>query len=221
MGLTPEVEAYLRKVGAHEHPVLARCREETERDLGGQARMQISPEQAAFMQVMAHAIHARRAIEVGVFTGYSSTAVALALMAMHGGDARLVACDVSEDFTARARRYWEAAGVDEVISLVLGPADKTLRDLLDEGLEGSFDLAFIDADKTGYDAYYELSLKLLRPGGMILIDNMLWSGSVADPKATDADTSALRALAAKIHADGRVNATLASIGDGLSIVVKR
>lgn len=221
IGLTPEVETYLRRLGAHEHPVLAQCREETHRELEGRAQMQISPEQGAFMQVMAHAIHARRAIEVGVFTGYSSTAVALALKAMHGRDARLVACDISEEFTSRARKYWQAAAVEDVISLTLGPADQTLRDLLEEGLAGSFDLAFIDADKTGYDAYYELCLALLRPGGMILIDNMLWSGAVADPQVTDADTLALRALAIKIHGDSRVDGTLVSIGDGLSIVVKR
>jgi caffeoyl-CoA O-methyltransferase len=221
LGLGPAVEAYLLEVGAREHPVLAKCRDETQRDFGRQAVMQISPEQGAFMQVMAHAIHARRAIEVGVFTGYSSTAVALAMQAMHGPDARLVACDLSEDFTARARRYWSEAGVEEVVSLSLGPAAQTLTDLIEEGLSGSFDLAFIDADKTGYDEYYELCLRLLRPGGMILIDNMLWSGKVADPSATDPDTAALRALAVKIHADARVDATLSSIGDGLSIVVKR
>jgi caffeoyl-CoA O-methyltransferase len=221
LGLTPAVEAYVQKFGTREHPVLARCREETHRDLAGRAGMQISPEQGALMQVLAHAIRARRAIEVGVFTGYSSTAVALAMQAMHGHDAVLVACDLSEEYLGRARGYWADAGVDGVVSTRVGPADESLRDMIDEGLSGSFDLAFIDADKTGYDAYYERLLTLLRPGGMILIDNMLWSGQVADPADKDADTQALRDLAAKIHADGRVDMTLAAVGDGLSIVVKR
>jgi O-methyltransferase len=221
LGLTDTVRDYVQHFGAREHPVLAKCREETHRDLGGKAGMQISPEQGAFMQVMARAIHARRAIEVGVFTGYSSTATALAMKAMHGGDAVLVACDIAEEYVAKARGYWAQAGVDGVISTRIGPAAQSLTDMIEEGLAGDFDLAFIDADKTGYDAYYELCLTLLRPGGMILIDNMLWSGAVADLSDASADTVALRTLAAKIHADARVDMTLATIGDGLSIVVKR
>jgi caffeoyl-CoA O-methyltransferase len=221
LGLSEPVRAYLQRFGAREHPVLANCREETHRDLAGKAGMQISPEQGALMQVLAHAIRARRAIEVGVFTGYSSTAVALAMKKMHGGDAVLVECDLSEEYVARARGYWAEAAVDDVVSTRLGPAAQSLKDLLEEGLAGSFDLAFIDADKTGYDVYYELCLELLRPGGMILIDNMLWSGAVADPSDRDTDTQALRALAAKIHDDGRVDMTLAGVGDGLSVVVKR
>ncbi|HWE45999.1 MAG TPA: class I SAM-dependent methyltransferase [Caulobacteraceae bacterium] len=220
-GLPDNVRDYVQRFGAREHPALARCREETHRDLGSRAGMQISPEQGALMQVLAHAIRARRAVEVGVFTGYSSTAVALAMQAMHGPDALLVACDISDEFVARARSYWAQAGVERVIAPRIGAADQSLRDLVEEGLSNSFDLAFIDADKTGYDAYYELCLTLLRPGGMILIDNMLWSGKVADPADTDPDTRALRALAAKIHADGRVEMTLAGVGDGLSVVVKR
>jgi caffeoyl-CoA O-methyltransferase len=221
LGLTPEVQAYVQQFGAREHPALARCRVETHRDLEGRAGMQISPEQGAFMQVMARAIHARRAIEVGVFTGYSSTAVALAMKAMHGGDAVLVACDLAEEYVAKARGYWAEAGVDDVVSVRIGPAAQSLKDLIEEGLTGDFDLAFIDADKTGYDTYYELILTLLRPGGMILIDNMLWSGKVADPSDQSPDTVALRDLAAKIHKDSRVDMTLASIGDGVSIIVKR
>jgi caffeoyl-CoA O-methyltransferase len=182
--------------------------------------MQISPEQGGFMQVVARMLNARRAIEVGVFTGYSSTATALALKALHGADARLVACDISEPFMGRARGYWRDAGVADVIEARIGPAAGSLQGLIDAG-ETGFDMAFLDADKTGYDSYYELCLTLLRPGGVILIDNMLWSGAVADPAANDPDTSALRALAGKIHADDRVDATLATIGDGLSIVVKR
>ena len=220
-GLPDDVRDYVQKYGAREHPALVRCREETYRDLGGRAGMQISPEQGALMQVLAHALRARRAIEVGVFTGYSSTAVALVLQALHGRDALLVACDISEEFVDRARGYWAEAGVESVVKARIGPADQSLKAMIEEGPAGSFDLAFIDADKTGYDAYYELCLKLLRPGGTVLIDNMLWSGKVADPAVTDPDTSALRALAAKIHADGRVEMTLAGVGDGLSVVVKR
>lgn len=220
IGLTDPVRDYVQRYGAREHPALKRCREETHRDLAGQARMQISPEQGAFMQVMARALNARRAVEVGVFTGYSSTATALALKAMHGAEAKLVACDVSEDFVARARGYWREAGVQDVIEARIGPAAASLGQLVLEGGAGTYDLAFLDADKTGYDGYYELCLKLLRPGGMVLIDNMLWGGSVADPDDREADTVALRALAAKIASDSRVEMTLATVGDGLSLCVK-
>ena len=219
IGVNDAVRAYVQRYGAREHPVMRRCREETA--ALANASMQISCEQAAVMQVLAKAIHARRALEVGVFTGYSSLAVALAMQESHGDDACLVACDVSEAYVAQARKYWAQAGVDHVVQLRLGPAADTLRHLLAEGQGDSFDLAFIDADKTGYDAYYELCLQLLRPGGMMLIDNMLWGGSVADPSNTEADTAALRALAARIHDDKRVDMALATVGDGLSMVVKR
>jgi caffeoyl-CoA O-methyltransferase len=218
-GLSEPVVAYLQRWGVDEHPVLARCRAETASD--PRAIMQISPEQGALMQVLATAIRARRALEVGVFTGYSSTAVALAMKAMHGADAELVACDISGALVDRAGGYWRAAEVDGIVSPRIGPAADSLRALLDEGLHGHFDMMFIDADKPSYDAYYELGLELLRPGGLMLIDNMLWSGAVADPADTSESTLALRALAAKIHADGRVESTLASIGDGLSIVVRK
>jgi predicted O-methyltransferase YrrM len=173
------------------------------------------------MQVLAYATRARTALEVGVFTGYSSTATALAMKALHGDKARLYACDISEAFVARARKTWQSAGVEEVIEPRLGPAAASLQAMLDQGLGETIDLAFIDADKTGYDAYYELCLQLLRPKGLLLIDNMLWDGKVADPAVTDPDTSALRALAEKISRDDRVDMTLATIGDGLSMVVKR
>jgi predicted O-methyltransferase YrrM len=221
IGLDQPVRDYIQKFGAREHPVLARCREETHRDLGKRAGMQISPEQGALMQVLAKAIRAKRVIEVGVFTGYSSTAVGLALKEMHGAEAELIACDIAEEFVSKARGYWTQAGLDDVIQTRIGPASDSLEALIDEGRAGQFDLAFIDADKSSYDAYYERLLTLLRPGGMILIDNMLWSGAVADLSVNDADTVALRALAAKIHADERVDMTLASVGDGLSVVVKR
>jgi caffeoyl-CoA O-methyltransferase len=217
--VSDQVRGYVQRWGAREHPVLARCREETQ--AMPNARMQISPEQGAFMQTMAAAARARRVLEVGVFTGYSSLAVALTLQAMHGGDARLVGLDVSEEYTDRARRYWRDAGVDAIVELKLGPAADSMKRLLAEGGAGGFDMMFIDADKTGYDTYYEQGLELLRSGGMMLIDNMLWSGRVADPGEDAADTAALRSLARKIHDDERVDMTLATIGDGVSVVVKR
>jgi caffeoyl-CoA O-methyltransferase len=220
-GLPKPVIDYVERVGVREHPALLHCREATHRDLADHIDMQISPEQGAVMGVLARATNARRAVEVGVFTGYSSTAVALALKANHGADAKLYACDISEEFVGKARRVWREAGVEDVIETRIGPAADSLKGLLEEGLWGAIDLAFIDADKTGYDAYYELVLQLLRPGGLMLIDNMLWSGEVADPSVKDPSTEALRALAAKIAADERVDMTLATIGDGLSMVVKR
>lgn len=219
LGVSEQVKAYVQKWGIREHPALARCRAETNSD--PQGMMQISPEQGAFMQVMARTIGARRAVEVGVFTGYSSTAVALAMKAVHGKAALLIACDISAEFIDRARGYWRQADVQDVIETRIGPAADSLRALRDGGCAGTLDLMFIDADKPGYDAYYDLGLELLRPGGLMLIDNMLWSGAVAEPENRDADTVALRALAAKIASDERIDMTLATIGDGLSIILKR
>ncbi|MEO8812237.1 MAG: class I SAM-dependent methyltransferase [Caulobacteraceae bacterium] len=219
LAVSGAVKAYVQKWGMRGDPVLARCRAETAAD--PRSMMQISPEQGAFMQVLVKALRARRALEVGVFTGYSSTAVAMAMKAMHGADTRLVACDISAEFVGRARGYWRAADVDDVIETRVGPARESLEALVSEGAGGSFDLMFIDADKTGYEAYYDLGLQLMRPGGMMLIDNMLWSGAVADPSDTSADTVALRRLAEKIHADERVDMTLATVGDGLSMIAKR
>ncbi|HXV01226.1 MAG TPA: class I SAM-dependent methyltransferase [Caulobacteraceae bacterium] len=219
MGLSEPVLAYVQEWGVREAPALARCRAETAAD--PRARMQISPEQGALMAVLATAIRARRALEVGVFTGYSSTAMALAMKAVHGGDAELVACDISGSLVDRARGYWREAGVEEIISARVAPAADTLRALIAEGAAGQFDMMFIDADKTSYDAYYELGLELLRAGGMMLIDNMLWSGRVADAADDSPDTAALRALAAKIFADSRVEMTLATVGDGVSVIVKK
>jgi O-methyltransferase len=218
-GLTPELVAYLAQVNAPEHPVLKRCREETAA-LGGIARMQISAEQGALMAWIARLIDARRVVEVGVFTGYSSLAVALAMQARHA-DARILACDMSEEWTARARGYWKDAGVADMIDLQLRPATETLAQVLTDGGAGRYDLAFIDADKTSYGAYYEACVQLLRPGGVILIDNVLWSGRVADPSASDADTVALRALAKTVQADARVHAVMAGVGDGLLMVLKK
>ncbi len=184
-------------------------------------RMQICPEQGAFMQTMVAATRARRAVEIGVFTGYSSLAVALTMKELHGSQARLIGCDISEETSSKARGYWREAHVDDVIDLRIGSAVDTLDRLIADGGADTFDLAFIDADKTSYGRYYEQCLTLLRRGGVILIDNMLWSGHVADPTNHEPDTAALRALAKTIHADKRVTMTLATIGDGVSIVVKR
>jgi caffeoyl-CoA O-methyltransferase len=219
LGLSPEIIAYLVEANPPEHPVLARCRAETQRL--PQAQMQISPEQGAFMQTIVRMISAKRVFEVGVFTGYSSLAMALAMKDMHGAAARLLACDVSEDWTAKAQVYWRDAGVDGIIDLNLAPATETLDRRIQARETGLYDLGFIDADKTGYDTYYERGLKLLRPGGVMLFDNVLWSGRVADPSDKTPDTVALRALAGKVKADARVHAVMTSIGDGLLMVVKR
>jgi len=181
-----------------------------------QARMQTGPDQLQFLQFLAKAIDARRCIEVGVFTGASALAVALALPE----DGRIVACDVSEEFTAIGKKFWQRAGVSEKIDLRIAPAAQTLEELFQAG-ERDFDFAYIDADKANYDLYYELVLKLLRPGGVIAIDNVLWSGSVADTTENDPDTAALRALNAKIGTDRRVDESLLTIGDGLLVLRKR
>ena len=194
---------------------LKRLRQETQTmPMGG---MQVSPDQGQFMGLLVELIDAKRIVEVGTFTGYSSIAMAMALPA----DGRLIACDVSDEFTGIARRYWQEAGVADKIELRLGPAVTTLDEMLAAGEAGCFDMAFIDADKENYDAYYERCLQLLRPGGLILIDNVLWGGRPADANVQDESTVAIRALNAKIHADERVTASLLSIGDGLTLARKR
>jgi predicted O-methyltransferase YrrM len=201
-------------VGAREAPAQTHCREETQKM--PMAMMQIAPEQGAFLALLAKLTNAKGYIEIGTFTGYSALSVALAMPA----DGKVVALDVSKDFTDRARGYWMEAGVADKIDLRLGPALEALDKMIQSG-DGPFDLAFIDADKSNYDGYYERVLKLLRVGGLIALDNMLWSGAVADPKITDADTSALRALNEKIHRDSRVDMALATIGDGVMLARKR
>jgi caffeoyl-CoA O-methyltransferase len=207
---------YVQRVGMREHAVLKTCREETA-GMGNIAGMQIGPDQGAFMGFLAQAIGAKRALEIGVFTGYSSLALTLAM----GPEGRLTACDLNEEFVGRARSYWRAAGVENQIETRLGPAKETIAALIAEGRSNLYDMAFIDADKTSYDAYYEGALKLVRPGGLVLIDNTLWSGAVADPKANDKDTVALRALNLKLHGDGRIDLCLAPIGDGLTLCRRR
>ena len=219
LGLTPEIVRYLAHVNPPEHPALKRCREETA--AMPNARMQISAEQGAFMQVVARLANAKRAFEVGVFTGYSALATALTMKEMHPIGAKLLACDVSVEWTTKARDYWREANVDDVIDLVIAPAAETMDARTAAGEAGAYDFGFIDADKTGYDSYYERGLTLLRPGGLMLFDNVLWSGRVADPADTTPDTSALRALAHKIKADARVHAAMTAIGDGLLLCVKR
>lgn len=198
-----------------ESPLKRRLREET----AGlpQAMMQISAHQGQQIGLLARAVGARRAVEVGTFTGYSALSIAEALPA----DGKLWCCDVSEEWTRIGRRYWKEAGLDGRIELTIGPAIKTLDWLLAQGLGGQLDLAFIDANKTDYDAYYERCLKLLRRGGLILIDNVLWGGSVANLADKDADTRAIRALNAKLKADERVDLTLFAVGDGMTCALKR
>jgi caffeoyl-CoA O-methyltransferase len=181
------------------------------------AMMQIGPEQGQFMGLLVELTGAKRAIEVGTFTGYSSLSVALAMPA----DGRLIACDVSEEYTSIARHYWAKAGVAGKIELKLGPALATLDGLLAQDGAGSFDFAFIDADKPNYLGYYERCLKLLRQGGLLAIDNVLWGGDVADPEKSDADTTAIRALNDKVAADERVSVSLLPLGDGLTLARKR
>jgi predicted O-methyltransferase YrrM len=218
LGLGPELIAYLARVNPPEHPVLARCREETARMAN--SNMQISAEQGALMAFLATLVGARRAFEVGVFTGYSSLAIALAMRAAHGEGAHLLACDVSVEWTDKARAYWREAGVDDVIELRVAPAADTLDAAIVSDACGTYDFGFIDADKTCYELYYERGLELLRPGGLMLFDNMLWSGAVADPSNTTPDTVALRALAEKIRDDARVHAAMTGVGDGLLMCIK-
>lgn len=208
------IESY---VWAHsrEGAVATRLREETAKL--PQAGMQIGPDQAAFLALLVRAIGAKRCIEIGTFTGMSALAVASTLP----DDGTLVCCDISEEWTSIARRYWSEAGVAARIDLRLAPALDTLRDLATHGGKGAYDFAFIDADKSGYDAYYEACLELVRPGGVIALDNMLWSGTVADMSDMQPDTVALRALNAKIQADDRVDMSLLPIGDGLTLVRRR
>ena len=198
-----------------EPEVLGRLRAET----AGlpEANMQIAPEQGQFMGFLVELMGATRAIEIGTFTGYSALCVALAMPA----EGHILACDISAEWTAIARLYWAEAGVSDKIELRLAPALQTLDALLAEGKEGGFDFAFIDADKTGYDAYYERILRLLRPGGVVAVDNVLWDGRVADPREKGADTQAIRAFNAKLHADGRVALSMVPMGDGLTLARKR
>jgi predicted O-methyltransferase YrrM len=210
-----DVHQYIIDHSVRESDLLARLRAETSKL--PMAEMQIGPEQGQFMALLAKLINAKRCIEIGVFTGYSALVVALALP----DDGKIVACDVSEEWTSIGRRYWKEAGVDHKIDLRLQPALRTLDGLIAAGESGSYDYSFIDADKPNYDAYYERVLQLLRPGGLILIDNVLWSGRVADPKENDAYTMVFKNLNAKLHKDERIDVSLLGIGDGVTLARKR
>ncbi len=212
--ITDELADYIREVTIREPDALRRLREDTEDH--PHAGMQTSPEQGQFLHLMARVSGARRTLEVGVFMGYSSTWVALALPP--GG--KIIACDRSEEFTSRARTTWREAGVEDRIDLRLAPAIETLDGLLAAGQAGTFDFAFIDADKTNYANYYERALTLLRPGGLIAVDNVLWDGRVIDPAENDPDTEAIRAFNRKVHADPRVALSMATMGDGLTLACK-
>jgi len=181
------------------------------------ARMQVAPEQGQFMGLLARLINARYALEIGVFTGYSSLAVAEALAA----DGKLVACDVSAEWTDIARRYWQEAGVADKIELRLAPATETLATLLDQGWAERFDMAFIDADKQEYLHYYEQALRLVRPGGLILVDNVLWSGKVADPSVQDQTTRSIREFNARLRDDERIWLSMLPVADGLTLAMKK
>ena len=208
------LERYLREHSLREHPEQVALREATRAHPS--AGMQIGPEQGQFMALLVRLIGARRAIEIGVFTGYSALAVALALP----DDGRLLACDISDEYTRVGRPFWQRAGVAHKIELVLAPALQTLDARLAAGEAGAHDFAFIDADKRSYDVYYERCLALLRAGGLIAIDNTLWGGEVAK-RSSDADTLALQALNDKLHRDERVDVSLLPIGDGVTLARKR
>jgi caffeoyl-CoA O-methyltransferase len=215
IAITDPLYDYLVRVTVREPELLVRLRRET-REMRG-AGMQIAPEQGQFMTLLVELIGARRTLEIGTYTGYSSLCVAAALPE----DGQLIACDVSEEYTQVARRYWQQAKLAHKIELRLGPALQTLDALLAEGGADSFDFAFIDADKETYDAYYERCLRLIRRGGLIAVDNALWGGSVADPARDDEDTRAIRALNQKVAGDARVTMSLVPIGDGLLLARRR
>jgi caffeoyl-CoA O-methyltransferase len=214
--LAPELYDYLLRTNSREPELLVRLREETAQKFPEKASMQIGPDQGQFMGLLAKMMNAMKTLEIGVFTGYSSLAVTLATHI----ESRHFALDVSDEWTAIARRYWNEAGVLNKIALRIAPAVDTLHQLISAGMSGTFDLAFIDADKANYDRYYEMSLVLLRAGGLVLIDNTLWSGRVADASVDDADTKAIRALNEKIGKDSRVEQVLLTVGDGLTMAMK-
>ena len=206
---------YLSSVSLREPGVLRRLREETAKM--PQHNMQIGPEQGQFMALLIELTGARKCLEVGTFTGYSALAVALALP----DDGRLIACDISEEFTARAKPFWEEAGVAGKIELRIGPALDTLDALIEGGESGTFDFAFIDADKVNYLGYFQRALDLARPGGLICVDNVLWNGAVADPSRNDEDTEAIRAFNAALTNDPRISLSMLPMGDGLTLARKR
>jgi predicted O-methyltransferase YrrM len=214
LNLDDRLYDYFLSTSLREPEILRQLREETaDHEM---AMMQIAPEQGQFMALLVQLMGATKTLEIGVFTGYSSLCVALALPP----NGQIVACDISQEYTTLARRYWEAAGVADKIDLRIAPALETLDQLLANGQAESFDFAFIDADKGNYDGYYERSLQLIRPGGLIAIDNVLWSGRVADPNVQNGSTKALRALNEKLHEDERITLSMVPIADGLTLALK-
>jgi predicted O-methyltransferase YrrM len=212
--ITDEMSDYIRQVSLREPPVLRKQREASDDDPN--ASMQTAPEQGQFLHLLARLVNAKQTLEIGVFLGYSAAWVAMALP----GDGKVIACDVNEEFTARARRTWREAGVEGKIDLRIAPALETLDALIAGGQSGAFDLAFIDADKSNYANYYERALVLVRRGGLIVIDNVLWHGAVIDEAQRDRDTEAIRALNLKLRDDARVSLSLVPLGDGLTLACK-
>ena len=215
LGLDSQLYNYLQSVSLREPEILTQLRLETAQHT--MSRMQIAPEQGQLMALLVQLMGAKKTLEVGVFTGYSSLAVALALPP----EGKVVACDIDEEYTAIARRYWQEAGVAHKIDLHIAPALETLDRLLAQGEAGTFDFAFIDADKSNYENYYDRALALMRPGGLIAVDNVLWSGRVADPQVCDNRTKTMRAFNQKLHQDPRVTISLVPIADGLTLALKK
>jgi len=214
LNLTPVVYHYLQANSLREPPVLQQLREQTHKM--SMAQMQISPEQGQFMRLLIQLMGAKKTLDIGTFTGYSALSVALGLPK----DGKVIACDINGEWTKIAKKFWEMAGMSQQIELRLAPAIETLQSLLDAGEAETFDFAFIDADKVNYPNYYELSLKLLRKGGLIAIDNVLWDGKVAEVTIDDKDTTAIRELNKKIHQDQQVEISMLPVGDGLTLARK-
>jgi predicted O-methyltransferase YrrM len=214
LNLTPEVYEYLHQVSLREPEVLTQLRAQTHKM--SMSQMQISPEQGQFMRLLIELMGAKKTLDIGTFTGYSALSVAIGLP----NNGKVIACDINGEWTKIAKKFWAQAGMADKIELRLAPALETLKALLANGEANSFDFSFIDADKANYDVYYELSLQLVRPGGLIAIDNVLWSGKVADPNDQENNTKAIRALNTKIHQDERVSISMLPIGDGLTLAKK-
>ena len=215
LGLPDLLHDYILDNSLKELPILAELRQETQQHK--QARMQISPDQGQLISLLIRLMSARRVLEIGVFTGYSSLTIALALPT----DGVLVACDISEEYTAIAKRYWRLADVQDKIDLRIAPALETLDSLLESGQAETFDFAFVDADKANYSNYYDRALKLLRPGGLMAIDNVLWSGRVADIQSTDKIVQTMRIFNQKVAHDDRVQVSLLPLGDGITLALKK
>lgn len=215
LGLDTRLYNYLLSNSLREPDILRKLRSETARHPHG--TMQIAPEQGQFMALLVQLTGAKKTLEIGVFTGYSSLAIALALPE----DGKLIACDVNEEYTGIARRYWQAAGVESKVDLRIAPALEILTQLLENGEAGTFDFAFIDADKENYLQYYERSLQLIRAGGLIVIDNVLWGGRVANPQVRDNSTEAIRVFNQRLYNDERITLSLIPIADGLTLALKQ